>query len=70
MVPKRRGPEWELFIQPDGAQYKELLDGLPNGDFVAATLVEGINSAKARQAKTKATPNRKLRFLHLNHQMQ
>ena len=57
---KGEGPEWELFIQiRDGAQYKELLDGLPNGDFVAATLVEGINSVKARQAKTKATPKSK-----------
>jgi hypothetical protein len=52
---KGEGPEWELFLQiRDGDQYKSLLDGIPNGDFVAATLVEGINSIKARQEKAKA----------------
>lgn len=57
---KGEGPEWELFIQiRDGDQYKELLDGLPNGDFVAATLVEGIQSIKARQTKPKAKPKAK-----------
>ena len=54
---KGEGAEWELFVQiRDGAQYKPLLDGLPNGDFVAATLVEGINSIKSRQAKAKTSP--------------
>lgn len=57
---KGEGPEWELFKQiRDGAQYKGLLDGLPNGDFVAATLVEGINSVKARQQAAKAKPKTK-----------
>lgn len=57
---KGEGPEWELFMQiRDGANYKELLDGMPNGDFVAATMVEGINSIKARQQKAKATPKTK-----------
>jgi len=52
---KGEGPEWELFVQiRDGDQYKSLLDSLPNGDFVAATLVEGIQSIKARQSKPKA----------------
>ena len=57
---KGEGPEWELFKQiRDGDQYKGLLDGLPNGDFVAATLVEGINSVKARQQAAKAKPKTK-----------
>jgi hypothetical protein len=57
---KGEGPEWELFMQiRDGDQYKSLLDGLPNGDFVAATLVEGINSVKARQEAAKAKPKTK-----------
>lgn len=59
---KGEGPEWELFMQiRDGAQYKGLLDGLPNGDFVAATLVEGINSVKARQEAAKAKPKTKVK---------
>ena len=59
-VSKGEGPEYELFLQVrDGPQYKSILDGLPNGDFVAGVLVEGINSIKARQetkpkAKAKA----------------
>jgi len=57
---KGEGPEWELFQQiREGEQYKGLLDGLPNGDFVAATLVEGINSVKARQEAAKAKPKTK-----------
>ena len=43
----------------EGADYKELLDGMPNGDFVAATMVEGIQSIKARQEKAKAAPKKK-----------
>ena len=59
---KGEGAEWELFTQiRNGNQYKALLDGLPNGDFVAATLVEGINSIKARQNKTKAKPKTKVK---------
>ena len=61
---KGEGANWELFQQiREGQQYKQLLDTLPNGDFVAATLVEGINSIRARQntkpktkAKTKTPP--------------
>ena len=57
---KGEGPEWELFQQiREGADYKELLDGMPNGDFVAATMVEGIQSIKARQEKAKAAPKKK-----------
>ena len=49
------GPEWELFLQlREGPQYKTIFDGLPNGDFVAGVMVEGINSIKARQTKPKA----------------
>jgi hypothetical protein len=51
---KGEGPEWELFQQiRDGGQYKDVLDGLPNGDYIAAMLVEGVQSVKARQAKAK-----------------
>jgi len=51
---KGEGPEWELFQQiRDGDQYKDVLDGLPNGDYIAAMLVEGVQSVKARQAKAK-----------------
>lgn len=60
-VQKGEGAEYELYLQVrQGDQYKPLLDSLPNGDFVAATLVEGINSIKARQksktAKKVQTP--------------
>lgn len=59
---KGEGPEWELFQQiREGEQYKNVLDGLPNGDFVAATLVEGINSVKARQEQAKAKPKTKVK---------
>ena len=52
-VAKGEGPEYELFLQVrDGPQYKSILDGLPNGDFVAGVLVEGINSVKARQEQS------------------
>ena len=51
---KGEGPEWELLQQiRDGDQYKDVLDGLPNGDYIAAMLVEGVQSVKARQAKAK-----------------
>lgn len=40
----------------DDQNYKPILDSLPNGDFVAATIVEGINAVKARQAKSQAKP--------------
>lgn len=54
---KGQGAEWELFVSiRDSQQYKPLLDSLPNGDFVAATIVEGINSIKARQVKNQAKP--------------
>ena len=54
---KGEGAEWELFLSiRDSQQYKPLLDSLPNGDFVAATIVEGINAVKARQAKSQAKP--------------
>lgn len=52
-ISKGEGPEYELFLQVrEGEQYKKILDSIPNGHFVAATLVEGINSIKSRQ-KTK-----------------
>ncbi len=57
---KGEGEEWQLFQSIRQAeQYKKLLDQIPNGDFVAATLVEGINSIKARQSKAQAKPRSK-----------
>ena len=57
---KGEGPEWELFVQiRDGAQYKDVLDNLPNGDYVAAMLVEGVQSVKARQSKAQKTTKSK-----------
>jgi hypothetical protein len=57
---KGEGEEWQLFQSIRQAeQYKKLLDQIPNGDFVAATLVEGINSIKARQSKVQAKPRSK-----------
>ena len=54
---KGEGAEWELFVSiRDDQNYKPILDSLPNGDFVAATIVEGINAVKARQAKSQAKP--------------
>ena len=58
-------PEYELFLQIRGDQrYSPLLDKLPNSEFVAATLVKGIQAVKAEQEaaskpkakKTKAPP--------------
>jgi|TARA_Y100000593_G_scaffold87016_1_gene166757 hypothetical protein len=43
--------EYQLFLQIRGGdQYRGILDQLPNGDFVAATLVKGIKAVKADQA--------------------
>ena len=54
---KGEGAEYELFVSiRDDQNYKPILDSLPNGDFVAATIVEGINAVKARQAKSQAKP--------------
>ena len=54
---KGEGAEFELYVSiRDDQNYKPLLDSLPNGDFVAATIVEGINAVKARQAKSQAKP--------------
>ena len=50
---EQTGENYELFQQVrNGPQYKRVLDGLPNGDFVAATLVKGIQALKA-EAKGK-----------------
>ena len=57
---KGEGPEWELFKTiRDGDQYKDVLDGLPNGDYIAAMLVEGVQSVKSRQAQAKKAPKGK-----------
>ena len=58
-VTQGEGPEYELFLQVrDGPQYKTILDTLPNGDFVAGVLVEGIQAIKARQSKPKSKPKK------------
>lgn len=55
---EQEGENYELFKQVrNGPQYKHVLDGLPNGDFVAATLVKGIQALKA-ESKGK-TPTKK-----------
>ncbi len=53
---EKDGENYELFQQVrNGPQYKRVLDGLPNGDFVAATLVKGIQAIKAEsKGKTPA----------------
>ena len=53
---EQEGENYELFKQVrNGPQYKQVLDGLPNGDFVAATLVKGIQALKAEsKGKTPA----------------
>lgn len=46
------GADYEMYLQVRNAeQYKSILDGLPNGDFLAATIVEGMKSIKGRQEK-------------------
>ena len=40
------------------SQYSHILDNLPNGDFIAATLVRGIEAIKADQ-KVKTAPKKK-----------
>ncbi|ANS05260.1 hypothetical protein [uncultured Mediterranean phage] len=44
-------PEYELYLEIRGGdEYSKILDQLPNGEFVAATLVKGIQAVKAEQA--------------------
>ena len=57
---KGEGDEWETFVSiRQNAQYKSLLDSIPHGDYVTGLLVEGINSVKARQEKSKTAPKAK-----------
>jgi hypothetical protein len=57
---KGEGEEWETFLSIRGnKQYKSILDGIPNGDYVTGLLVEGINAVRARQEKAKAKPKPK-----------
>ena len=52
--------DYKLFLQVRGGeQYSKILDQLPNGDFVAATLVKGINALKA-ESKGKKPAKKKL----------
>ncbi len=56
-IAKADGSDYEDYLQlRENPLYKEMLDKLPNGDFVAATLLAGI---KAVQAKQKAKPTKK-----------
>jgi len=41
------------------SQYSHILDNLPNGDFIAATLVRGIEAIKADQ-KASTAPKKKV----------
>lgn len=55
-VGKQDGANYESFVQiRNSEQYKPILDSLPNGDFIAGVIVEGMASIEARQkAKPKA----------------
>jgi hypothetical protein len=56
-ISKASGSDYEDYIQVrENPLYKQMLDNLPNGDFVAATLLAGI---QAVQAKQKAKPAKK-----------
>ena len=56
---EQEGENYELFQQVrNGPQYKHVLDGLPNGDFVAATLVKGIEAIKAESKGKKPAKKR------------
>ena len=56
---EQEGENYELFKQVrNGPQYKQVLDGLPNGDFVAATLVKGIQALKAESKGKPAAKKR------------
>jgi hypothetical protein len=61
-IAKGSGSDYEDYLQVrESPQYKAVLDGLPNGDFVAATLLAGIQAVQAKQKtkpvkKTKTPP--------------
>jgi hypothetical protein len=56
---EQEGESYELYQQVrNGPQYKQMLDGLPNGDFVAATLVTGIQALKAESKGKKPAKKR------------
>jgi len=57
----QEGELFDLYIQIRGsAQYSPILDSLPNGDFVGATLARGIKATQDEQA-AKAKPKKKAR---------
>ena len=46
------GDDYEQFVQIRNApSYKEMLDTLPNGDFIAGVITKGMKAIKAEQAK-------------------
>ncbi len=56
---EQEGESYELYQQVrNGPRYKQMLDGLPNGDFVAATLVTGIQALKAESKGKKPAKKR------------
>ncbi len=55
----KEGELYDLYLQIRGSdQYAGILDGLPNGDFVGATLAKGIKATQEEQA-AKAKPKKK-----------
>jgi hypothetical protein len=61
-IAKADGSDYEDYLQlRENPLYKDMLDRLPNGDFVAATLLAGIKTVQAKQKskpvkKTKTPP--------------
>ena len=55
----KEGELYDLYLQIRGSdQYAGILDSLPNGDFVGATLARGIKATQEEQA-TQAKPKKK-----------
>jgi len=56
----QEGPMYELYLQiRSGPEYAAMLDSLPQGDFVGATLARGIKGAKDDQEAAKGKPKKK-----------
>ena len=58
-IGEQDGSDYEQFVQIRNSElYKQILDSLPNADFVTALVVEGMKSVEARQ-KAKPKPKAK-----------
>ena len=56
----QEGPMYELYLQiRSGPEYAAMLDSLPQGDFVGATLARGIKGAKDDQEAAKGKSKKK-----------